>query len=325
MKLVDQHNRIIDYLRIGVTDKCNLRCRYCMPEEGIDFSKRADILSYEEIIRLSKIFKSFGVDKVRLTGGEPFLRKDIDKLLIQLTQIFTNVHITTNATLLNDYLPTIKKIGIASMNISLDTLDKDKFYKITRRDQFDVVIDSVFKCKILAIPIKINIVVMKGINDLEIVDFLRWGMKNNIEVRFIEAMPFNEFDGNKNLFLSATDILSIIRSSIDNVDFLPSNISSSSQKYIVAGGYQFGIIPAYSRSLCESCNRIRLTPKGELLNCLYSNSGLELMPIIRNAKTTDKDIESLIIKTVFSKLKDGKEEEKLRTESVFRSMTTIGG
>ena len=327
--LVDKYNRVVDYLRIGVTDKCNLRCRYCMPAEGIDFSKREDLLSYEEILRLATIFASMGVTKVRLTGGEPFIRKDLDRLLIELAGIFPQVHITTNATLLTEYLPLIKSIGITGLNISLDTLDKDKFLMITRRDQFDEVVSTIYRCQELGIPIKINVVVMKGVNDMEIPNILKWGIEKGIEVRFIEPMPFNEWDGNKKLFISAEEILAIIRSNFEAVNFIPTQINSSSNKYIISNidknPYKFGIIPAYSRSLCGSCNRIRLTPKGELLNCLYSEKGIELLPFVRDKNVSDEQLALTIKNSIYQKLKNGHEEEAIRGAEVFRSMTTIGG
>ncbi len=325
MSLIDQFNRKIDYLRIGVTDRCNLRCRYCMPEEGIDFSKRKDLLTYEEIIRLGKIFRALGIQKVRLTGGEPFLRKGIELLLKELTTVFPQVHITTNATLIHKHFDLLKDIKIAGLNISIDSLDRNRFQMITKRDDFGIVFQNIMACKAKAIPFKINVVVMQGINDDEIIDFVDFGIKHQIEVRFIEAMPFNDFDGNKSLFLSADKILEIIKSKYVSAHLLKNKSSSSSLKYQINTQTKIGIIPAYSRSLCGSCNRIRLTPKGEMLNCLYAKNGLNLLAQLRDEKISDDNIKTNIIKAVFPKLANGFEEEKLRGEEVFNSMTTIGG
>ncbi len=322
---VDQYQRTIDYLRIGVTDKCNLRCRYCMPAEGIDFMRREDILSYEEIIRLSRIFSNLGVTKVRLTGGEPFVRKDIDMLLEKLVGIFSSVHITTNAVFIEKHIPLLKNLGISGLNISLDTLDRNKFHLITRRDNYNDVIQSIDGCLDNDIPIKINVVVMKGVNDDEIVDFVHYGMRKNIQIRFIEAMPFNEDGGNKDVYMAATEIESVIRAEFRELNKTTNSVPSSSIIYEVGSGYELGIIPAYSRSLCGTCNRIRLTPKGELLNCLYSKTGMDLLSIVRDTTNDDGKITELIRKSVFEKKKNGHIEEALRGEDVFRSMTTIGG
>lgn len=325
MPLIDAHNRTIDYLRLGITDRCNLRCRYCMPEEGIDFSHREDLMSYEEMIRLVKVFVKMGVNKLRLTGGEPFVRKDIGMLLLQLSEIVPSIHITTNATLLEEHIPLLKRIGIAGLNISIDSLDRDRFFMITRRDTYDIVMQNIHRCLQHCISTKLNVVVMKGVNDMEIVDFVKFGLKHNIEVRFIEAMPFNEDDGNKNVFMSASEILMKISNAFDHVTLLQSEGSSSSNIYSINESYIFGIIPSYSRSLCGTCNRIRLTPKGEMLTCLYAQSGVDLLRYLRQQDPTEKQLEDMISEAVSNKKKDGFDEEKLRDSEIFNSMTTIGG
>lgn len=325
MKLVDKYNRIADYLRIGVTDRCNLRCRYCMPEQGIDFADRKDILSYEEIIRLAEIFQQLGVNKVRLTGGEPFVRKDIGTLLERLSQLFPKVYITTNATLLSDHIPQLKSLGISGLNISIDSLDKDKFLMITRRDAFDVVMYNILQCIKHKIPIKLNVVAMKGVNDMEILDFVAFGIEHSIEVRFIEAMPFNEDDGNKDVFLPASEILDIIRSEYPTVSKIENGLASSSDIYTISEVHKVGIIPAYSRTLCGMCNRIRLTPQGELMTCLYSSQGKDLRSLLRDVNVSNGDLIQAILESVEHKKKDGFEEERLQESDVFRSMTTIGG
>lgn len=323
MKLIDTHNRISKYLRIGVTDRCNLRCRYCMPAEGIDFAHREDILSYEEIVRLAKIFSDLGVDKVRLTGGEPFVRKDIAVLLRSLSDVFAKVHITTNATLLTDHIQLLKEIEIAGLNISIDSLNRDRFFMITRRDSYDLVMNNILKCIEEGIPTKLNVVTMKGINDMEILDFVRFGIDNGVEVRFIEAMPFNDDDGNRDVYMPASEIASLIAGEFPTLHKLIAD-GSSSDKYTIDGKHSIGIIPAYSRTLCSSCDRIRLTPQGELLNCLYAQTGTDLMALVRNGMD-DKNIEQTIIESVLLKKKSGFEEEALISTNAFRSMTTIGG
>ena len=296
-----------------------------MPAEGIDFSKREDLLSYEEIIKLGHIFRDLGITKVRITGGEPFVRKDMNHLLQSLSDIFPAVHITTNATLIHHHLDELKAIDIKGINISLDTLDPDKFNLITRRDTFDTVYNNILNCVNADLPVKINVVIMKGINDSEIPSFINLAEQLKIEVRFIEAMPFNQMDGNKSLFVPHHEILDIIKSSYDVIEPLPSDAPSASLKYLVNNEISVGVIPAYSRSLCSSCNRIRITPKGELLTCLYSEKGLNLRDLLRGNPTPTAELQKVIKNAVSAKLKSGWDEESRRDQSIFNSMTTIGG
>jgi len=322
--LLDQYHRIATYLRIGVTDRCNLRCRYCMPSEGIDFSDRKDLMTYEEIIRLTGIFKSLGVSKIRITGGEPFVRKDIGNLLASLKNQFEDVYITTNATLLENHIYDLKSIGISGLNISIDSLDRNRFHVITRRDSFDQVLSNIYGCIDAGIPIKLNVVIMKGVNDMEIVDFLNFGKSNNVVVRFIEAMPFNQDDGNHDVHMSVDEMLESIR----HQGVLPEPIqkdSISSSNLFKANDMEFGIIPAFTRSLCGMCNRIRLTPRGDFMTCLYSAQGVNLLSLLRKEQVSDDDIADVILDTVRKKRKNGFEEEALQGASIFKSMTTIGG
>lgn len=292
-----------------------------MPEEGIDFADREDLLSYEEILRLANIFKHLGVSKVRLTGGEPFVRKDIDQLLGSLSELFPKVHVTTNATSLDVSL--LQELELSGLNISLDSLDRDKFLLITRRDLYDKVMGNILACNAANIPIKINMVVMQGVNDMEINDFIAFGIAHDIEVRFIEAMPFNEGDGNKHLYLNADRILESIMGKHE-LHKVVSDQPSASEHFMI-GDYRFGIIPAYTRALCGTCNRIRLTPQGELLNCLYSQKGVDLRSVVRTVGISDAEIEAVIRKAVSEKHVDGHAAEQEQVGDIFRSMTTIGG
>lgn len=324
MALVDSFAREIDYLRIAVTDRCNLRCRYCMPAHGIDFVKRKDILSYDEILRLAGIFQEEGIQKVRLTGGEPFVRRDMNILVSELCQVFEQVYITTNATLIHEHIEVLQHPHIRGLNISIDSLDRTRFKEISRRDEFQIVYENIMRCIEKNIPIKLNMVVMKGVNDDEIEDFVRFGMEHGVEIRFIEAMPFNEHDGNRDVFMSHDEILARIEASFDNCEALLEKSSSSSKKYLVEG-CRVGIIPAYTRSLCGSCNRIRLTSKGEMLTCLYAKVGVDLRGKMREQESSDAQLKEIIHSAVKGKKKDGFEEEELRKEQVFQSMTSIGG
>lgn len=323
--MLDKYNRRINYLRIGVTDRCNLRCRYCMPAEGIDFSERKELLSYEELIRLASIFRDLGVEKIRLTGGEPFVRKDIGQLIQQLCAIFPAVHITTNATLLQDHIDLLKTSGVKSLNISIDSLDRNLFQLITRRDTFELVQDNILRCITAGLQVKLNMVAMKGINLHEIPDFIAFAKQHDIEVRFIEAMPFNDSDGNQQQFFPASELLELIRNNYSNNIQSVAAPGSSALKYLIDDSIKVGIIPAYSRSLCGSCNRLRLTPKGDMLTCLYATSGINLRDAMRKEQLSDQELKASIQAAVLQKKRNGFEEEALRTEDVFESMTTIGG
>ncbi len=325
--LIDSFGRTIDYLRLAVTDKCNLRCRYCMPEEGIDFSKNEDLLSLSEIARLAEVFGVLGINKVRLTGGEPFMRKDILQVLEVLSLHFKNINLTTNATLIQPYMHQLKQYNISSFNISIDSLHMEKFFAITKRDQFETVYNTIWELYDMGFRVKLNVVVMKGINETEIAEFCLLAKNHKVDVRFIEAMPFNAHDGNESQFLSLTEIEEHIINTFPSLQKVDSPRKSSSIKYSIDGFVgNIGIIPAYSRSLCGMCNRIRLTPEGQLLTCLYADQGINLRDLIRDGFTNEQLI-AAIKGEVMQKAKDGFEAESNRVSdsSVFQSMTTIGG
>ena len=191
--LFDNHGRPINYLRLAVTDRCNLRCFYCMPEDGIRYMPKKDLLTFEEITRLISIVASLGITKVRLTGGEPFVRTDLMKLIRNIVEIrgVRDLHLTTNGVLTAPHIPELKKLGIASVNLSLDTLDKQRFFAITRRDVFEPVMETLRLLVESEIPVKINAVVMDGKNIDDIIPLVELSKKNNVDVRFIEEMPFN--------------------------------------------------------------------------------------------------------------------------------------
>lgn len=325
--LVDSHGRSIDYLRLAVTDRCNLRCRYCMPEEGVVFASREDILSYEEIIRLSSILSAQGVRKIRITGGEPFVRKDLIHLLEEINKFFSVINVTSNATVLQKHIPDLKKLKIGSFNISLDSLDKHRFMMITKRDMFETVWNTILDLLNQKIRVKINMVVMRGINDMEIIDFAQLAERYPIDVRFIEAMPFNSHDGNTHLYIPMPEIYETLQRQYPTINKSENQEKkSASVKYEVEGfNGNIGIIPAYSRTLCGFCNRMRITAKGELMTCLYSEKGLDLKNLMLKG-ATDEDLIEAIQHKILTKEKDGFEAEKNRSkEDHFQSMTTIGG
>ncbi len=324
--LLDKFGRQITYVRLGITDKCNLRCTYCMPENGMKFLPKQELLSYEELERVVKILVSQGVTKVRLTGGEPFARNGLINFIEQLRNISSDleIHITSNGVLLSQHIAKLESLGIKSINLSLDTLDKDKFYKITRRDEFEKVISTYHQLLESSIQLKVNMVVIKGLNEDDIIPMARLSIQDDVEIRFIEEMPFNG-GGQINSILTHKDIVRIIESELGILTKSDSPLGSTSEQFKIKGAKgALGVIAAYSRTFCGSCNRIRLTPKGVLINCLYDNEGLDIRNLLRSG-TNDQEIMIAIQNAITNKHKDGFEAENNRRKPVYKSMSTIGG
>lgn len=327
--LIDRFQRKHTYLRLAVTDRCNLRCRYCMPEEGIAFSPREELLSYEEMLRLTALLKSRGLEKVRITGGEPLARRKVERLFRGLAEQGLSIHLTTNAVLLEDFIPLFQEINLRGLNISLDTLQPERFFAITRRREFEPTWKNLMLALDAGLPTKINCVFMRGINEDELENFARLSLQYPLDVRFIEAMPFNAGDGNQDHYISATEIHERLLALFPELAPDQVNPFSATDRYRIGkapGG--IGIIPAYSRTRCGSCNRIRLTPKGELLNCLYATSGLQLRSLLRQSdgEESDRAILEMIDTYLFDKAPNGHEAEKRSgLTGSFASMTTIGG
>ena len=326
--LYDNHGRKINYVRLAVTDRCNLRCYYCMPENGIKYMKRKDLLSFEEMERLMTIFSELGINKLRITGGEPFVRKGIMEFLEKMAAIdkIEQIHITTNGTFTKDYVKDLERLGIRSVNLSLDSLDRQRFFDITRRDMFDSVMETFHTFLDSSIRVKINMVVMEGRNIEDIEPMLELTRNNDVAVRFIEEMPFNGSGGNPT-FWPMRKILDHVKSLYPDIEKLPDPEASTSFNYQIPGPTgTFGIIAAYTRTFCGTCNRIRITPQGTLKTCLYDNGGLSFRDILRSG-ASDEEIAQTLIKAMGNRYKDGFEAEQDRGASspVSESMATIGG
>jgi molybdenum cofactor biosynthesis protein A len=327
MALIDSHGRRINYVRLAVTDRCNLRCTYCMPQQGIDFVGRKDLLSYEEMLRLLKIFKSLEVTKLRITGGEPLVRRDVIPFLTEVTSqgIMDGYHLTTNATLTLNHIVALIQSGLKSVNISLDTIDKQRFLDITRRDQLDTVLASINAFYQRDIPIKINMVVSKGVNEEDIIPMAQYAQNRNIQVRFLEEMPFNGVDEVKTSFMTHHDIMDVLLNNLPELKPIVAKLGDTSKNYEVAGWKgNVGIIASYSRTFCGSCNRVRITPTGQLKTCLYGKNDLDVRSLLRNG-SSDKEISTHIQAAVAKKPIDGFEAESNRFSSISESMATIGG
>lgn len=324
--LVDTFGRVHDYLRISLTDKCNLRCTYCMPE-NVQFLPSKKLMSKAELLDLAAIFvNDFGINKIRITGGEPLLRKDAGEIISGLCALGVKLHMTTNAVLLHRFWETLQAHQLLSINISLDTLNRAKFLEINKRDEFEIVHQNIQTALEKGFRIKLNVVAKKGMNDDEILDFIALTENENIHVRFIEFMPFNGNEWDKTNVLDYQLMLNDIKKqhTVEKLNDLPNSTSKSYQVNGFNGTFSF--ISTITAPFCESCNRIRLTADGKLRNCLFSTSEIDLLTAYR----TGNEIKPLIIKAIQQKKAalgghafQSKEFDANQVDK--RSMVAIGG
>lgn len=328
MMLTDNHGRPVNYLRLAVTDRCNLRCFYCMPEEGIDWLERKELMSWEEMLRLCQLAVKTGIEKIRLTGGEPFARKGFMDFLTELAAVsgLKEITLTTNGVRTASYIPKLKELGIKSVNLSMDTIDRNRFFSITRRDELPAVLNTLHELLCYDIQVKINAVVMDGRNTEDIIPLAELTKDLPISVRFIEEMPFNGHDVYNGLSWDFVRILEQLKSQFPDIKKIQDERYSTSYNYRVPGHKgTVGIIAAYTRSFCGTCNRIRVTPQGALKTCLYGGSVLNVKDLMREG-LPDEAIQSALINSIQQRAKDGHEAEAQRTKQGIReSMATIGG
>lgn len=328
--LTDGFGRKHNYLRISLLEKCNLRCTYCMPADGIALSPKVNLMTAEEIFTIAETFVKSGVDKIRLTGGEPLLRKDFPQIVSKLSDLNISLSVTTNGILIDRHIEVLKQFKVKKINLSLDTLVSAKFHSITLRNQFEKVIDNLHLLLNNDFQVKVNVVLMKGFNDSEIVDFVKLTQFLPVSVRFIEFMPFagNEWDRSK--MVSQKEILSLVESefSSDEIQKLEDEKNFTSRNYKILGFQgDFGIISSITNPFCDSCNRIRLTADGKIKNCLFSNSETDLLTAFRNGES----IENLISESIQNKKKvragmaTVNEIDDPTLHSDNRSMIAIGG
>lgn len=324
-KIVDTFGREHTYLRISLTDRCNLRCFYCMPEEGIELMEKPSIMSLEEIVEISRSFVNLGVDTIRLTGGEPLIRKNFGFLVEELAKLGVTLKITTNGIVLDKYLDLFQRVGLRKINISLDTLEKSKSVFITKRDYFDRIMENIRKAIDYDFEIKLNVVLIKGINDMEINQFVELIRNQNVAIKFIEFMPFkgNQWDWDKGV--SKETILETVSSEFGEPLKLDDGKHSTSANYKIDGFRgSFGIVSTITAPFCEGCNRIRLTADGKMKNCLFATSEIDLLTPFRNGESVEKLILSSIKEKKFSRDGMNVEMEKEHYEQN-RSMISIGG
>lgn len=328
--LTDSYGRKHNYLRISLVEKCNLRCTYCMPSEGVQLSPREELMSASEVYEIAKVFVSHGVDKIRLTGGEPLLRKDFGEIVEYLSSLPVSLAITTNGVLLDRYIDVLKKAGVNKLNISIDTLNPERFKGLTLRDQFHRVMKNIDLAIKEGFHVKLNVVLIKGQNEDEIIDFIELTKDAFVQVRFIEFMPFkgNQWDQSKTISLET--ILNRVSehyntSALERIEDEPNDTAKNYRIRDYQGS--FAVISTVTNPFCDSCNRLRLTANGRLRNCLFSDKEQRLLELFRSGAS----IEPIIAKAVGMKkavragLDSPEEFENYQNHQNNRSMIKIGG
>lgn len=303
-QLIDKFGRVVTKLRVSVTDRCNMRCLYCMPAEGLEWMPREDILTFEEIRRVVKLSAELGVRKIRVTGGEPLLRKGVEDLVYTLSQVpgIQTVSMTTNGYFLREKAEALAQAGLRGINVSLNSLKPEKFKEITRRNYFDRVIEGIHAAECVSLyPIKINAVVIRGYNDDEIEDFARLSLTKPYKIRFIEFMPL---DGGgtwrKDLVVTKAEILERVNRITELVEVI-SGEGDPARKYKVKNGVgEIGVIASVSQPFCGKCNRIRLTADGKIITCLFALNEHDIKGLLRG-NLTDEEIKDFLIKAVSAK------------------------
>ncbi|HEV2261252.1 MAG TPA: GTP 3',8-cyclase MoaA [Candidatus Rubrimentiphilum sp.] len=323
-QLADQFNRPITYLRISVTDKCNLRCVYCMPEEGLHWLPKADILSYEEIVELVKSAASIGVRSIRLSGGEPLIRRELHRLVAGINAIegIDDIALSTNGLLLEENAERLISAGLRRVNVSLDTLRADHFEQIARRPGLDRVLAGIRAAIAHGLsPVKINVVVMRGQNDDEIADFAEWTKREAVYVRFIEVMPVHENLGlQRDAYMSSGEILDRVRAIGDLQPAVGPGGNGPARYFSFEGARgAVGVISPLSHDYCERCNRVRLTADGRLRLCLFGDYEVDLRTPLRDGATRDDIAQilrsSMLIKPERHHLQLGEASSRMRAFS----------
>jgi cyclic pyranopterin phosphate synthase len=330
IQMQDSHGRGHGYLRISITENCNLRCTYCMPAEGIALTPKAHLMTADEIITIAQTFVNLGVNKIRLTGGEPLVRKDAAAIIQRLGKLGVELTLTTNGILVHDFIDTFKEAGVTTLNVSIDSLQEEKFNQITRRNYFDKFWKNLELLDANGFQLKLNVVVIKGFNDNEIVDFIELTKERNIQIRFIEFMPFDGNQWNKDKLVSYAEILTQVNYnySAEKVERMTDKPNDTAKNHKIAS-YKgsFSVISSVTNPFCSTCNRIRLTADGKLKNCLFSNTETSLLDTLR----AGGDIEPLIYQNIKSKftMRGGMDDDtKFQNPKLFsqnRSMIKIGG
>jgi len=328
--LKDNFGRQHTYLRISITERCNFRCTYCMPAEGILLSPKHQLMTAEEIYDIAKIFVENGVTKIRLTGGEPLVRKDFLKIIELLSSLNVELVISSNGVLIDKFFDDFKRLGIQKLNISLDTLNKDQFFAVTRRDDFEKVMENIELAIKEGFTVKLNYVAKRDDNETEIIDFIELTKAWNVDVRFIEFMPFGGNAWNKDQIISLDQILekAELHYGKDDVEKHQDTKHDTTKHYKIKDYKgRFGIISTVTKPFCDTCNRLRLTANGKLKNCLFSEKENDLLTQLREGKDISKIIETTV--KLKARVRGGMDtQEKFENPELNqknRTMIQIGG
>lgn len=327
--LIDSFGRIHDNLRISVTDRCNIRCFYCMPEDNPVYVRQAEVLSFEEIERFARVAASLGVKKLRLTGGEPLVRRGLDTLVGMLTAIpgIGDIALTTNGLLLAEHAAALHAAGLDRINVHVDSLDRERFRQITRFDALEQVLEGIHQCKRLGYTrIKINAVAVRDLTELDVVPLAQFGREHGIEIRYIEFMPLDADGGwRRDKVLFGSEILDMLTSEIGPLEPMPDQDprAPASEYRFLDGKGRVGIIASVSRPFCGSCNRLRVTADGKLRNCLFALDELDVRSILRG-DGSDEAIAALIRRSIAAKW-EGHEIHAAKFVQPSRPMHAIGG
>jgi cyclic pyranopterin phosphate synthase len=329
--LVDPFGRVIKDLRISITDRCNFRCTYCMPEEGMQFLPRSAVMTFEEIERLARIFvERYGVDSIRLTGGEPTVRAHLPVLVAKLAALETadgpiDLAMTTNAATMRLVASSLREAGLRRVNISLDTLDRAKFLQMTRRDELDNVLDGIVAAQAAGFdPVKINAVIERGVNDDEILDLARFGRERGLEIRFIEFMPLDA-DGHwgNDQVVGQDEIVETINA-VFPIEQMPARGAAPADRFrYLDGGGTVGVIPTVTKPFCGDCDRVRLTAEGDFRTCLFATTEATLLDAIRAGQTDDQI--AARIEAAVAKKWAGHRINQVNFIRPAKSMSQIGG
>ena len=324
--LVDPYGRTVRDLRISITDRCNFRCTYCMPEEGMQWLPRSELLTFEEIERITRVFvERFGVDGIRLTGGEPTVRAHLPLLVSKLAALDVDLSMTTNGATFRLLAEDLRAAGLGRVNISLDSLRRERFLAITRRDELERVLDGIDAAKEAGFdPVKINVVLERGLNDDEIVDFATWGREQEVAVRFIEFMPLDASGAwVRDKVVSQDEIVDAI-SAVYPLELAPARGAAPADRWLYADGRgDVGVIPSVTKPFCGDCDRVRLTAEGQLRTCLFETREFDLRGIVRGGGTDD-DLAEEIVRAVGTKWA-GHSIGQVTFIRPNRSMSQIGG
>ncbi|MFN8152860.1 MAG: GTP 3',8-cyclase MoaA [Bacteroidia bacterium] len=326
--LTDAFNRVHNYLRISLTDRCNFRCTYCLPDDSPGaYQWMSNLMTADEIVQIAKVFTDLGVTKIRLTGGEPLVRKDAGDIMLRLSELPVKLTLTTNGVRADEFLSVFRKAGIHSLNVSLDSLNREVFRNITQRDQFDRVIQNIHLLSEERFHLKLNMVVMKGINEQEIPAFIALTRDKNIHVRFIEYMPFAKNHWENAKVVGETEILDWAKqyASIEKLNDDPGTTARAWRADGHAG--TFAIISTMTHPFCSSCNRLRLTADGKMKNCLFSAGETDLLSALRRGHPVEPLIrQNLMMKAAARGGQMDQPLESLDPELMKnRSMIAIGG